>query len=150
SLSFWLSANGPDSCRIDAPVPAGTAPISARFLKQGAFALFAKLEEQENEMKRFALLAGTVLLVSGISAMPASAACNGDASTETVLGAGSGAAVGGLASHSLGGAVVGGVAGGVIGNAIGHSNNRNDCRREAYREDRERYRDRGGEYRGHD
>ena len=87
-------------------------------------------------MKRFALVCGTALLVSGLSVMPALAACNGDTSTETVLGAGSGAAVGGLASHSLAGAAIGGVAGGLIGNAIGHSNNRDDCRRQAYAEDR--------------
>ena len=81
-----------------------------------------------------ALIAGTI---------SASAACNGDASTETVLGAGSGAVVGGLASHSIVGAAVGGVAGGLIGNSIGHSNNRADCRRAAraheYRRERTDY-----------
>ena len=97
-------------------------------------------------MKRFALLCGTVLLVSGMSAMPAMAACNGDTSTETILGAGSGAAVGGLASHNLAGAAIGGVAGGLIGNAIGHSNNRDDCRRQAYEEDRGYYRERYRDY----
>ena len=92
-------------------------------------------------MTRLALFAGTAVLALGINAMPAAAACNGDASTETVLGAGSGAAVGGLASHSIAGAAIGGVAGGVIGNAIGHSNNREDCRREARAEERAYYRD---------
>jgi hypothetical protein len=100
------------------------------------------LKEQEADMTRLALFAGTALLAVSINAMPAVAACNGDTSTETVLGAGSGAAVGGLASHSLGGAVIGGVAGGVIGNAIGHNNNRHDCRRQARAEQRAYHRDR--------
>lgn len=82
-------------------------------------------------MKRLALIAAAVTLL-GAGTISASAACNGDTSTETALGAGSGALVGGLASHSIVGAVVGGVGGGLIGNAIGHSNNRADCRRAAY------------------
>ena len=98
-------------------------------------------------MTRFALLAGTAMLLSGLSAAPALAACNGDTSTETILGAGDGAAVGGLASHKLAGAAIGGVAGGLIGNAIGHSNNREDCRRQAYGEDRAYY---GNRYRNYD
>jgi hypothetical protein len=77
------------------------------------------------------IAAATVLMVT-VGSMSAFASCNGDASTETVLGAGSGALVGGLASHSIVGAAIGGMAGGVIGNAIGHSNNREDCRRDAY------------------
>ena len=79
--------------------------------------------------------AAAALLVAG--SVSAFAACNGDAGTETVLGAASGAAVGGLASHSVAGAAIGGVAGGVIGNAIGQSNNREDCRREAQYYDRQ-------------
>ncbi len=65
----------------------------------------------------------------------------------TVLGAGSGAWSGGLASHSIVsvGAAVGGVAGGLIGNSIGHSNNRSDCRRAERREYR-----REGYNRSHD
>jgi hypothetical protein len=93
-------------------------------------------------MVRLALFAGAAVFALSAATIPASAACNGDASTETVLGAGSGAAVGGLASHSIAGAAIGGVAGGLIGNAIGHSNNREDCRREAYYEDRQAYYDR--------
>jgi len=73
--------------------------------------------------------AAVIALAAGTGS--AYAACDGDTSTETLLGAGSGAAVGGLASHSLVGAAVGGVAGGLIGNSIGHSNNRADCRRAA-------------------
>jgi len=82
-------------------------------------------------MTRFAKISAAAAIVLAASTISASAACNGDASTETVLGAGSGALVGGLASHSVVGAAVGGVAGGLIGNSIGHSNNRADCRRAA-------------------
>jgi hypothetical protein len=77
------------------------------------------------------------LLLMGAGTVSANAACDGDASTETVLGAGSGALVGGLASHSIAGAAIGGVAGGLIGNSIGHSSNREDCRRDAYYRDQE-------------
>lgn len=82
-------------------------------------------------MKRLAKIAAAAVIVLGAGTVSAMAACNGDASTETVLGAGSGALVGGLASHSIVGAAVGGVAGGLIGNSIGHANNRADCRRAA-------------------
>jgi len=82
-------------------------------------------------MKRLPKFAIVTLIALGAGTVTASAACNGDASTETVLGAGSGALVGGLASHSVVGAAVGGVAGGLIGNSIGHANNRADCRRAA-------------------
>lgn len=89
-------------------------------------------------MKSFAKFAAAAVIALGASTVAANAACNGDASTETVLGAGSGALVGGLASHSIAGAAIGGVAGGLIGNAIGQSNNREDCRREAYYYNRDR------------
>ena len=82
-------------------------------------------------MTRFAKISAAAAIVLAAGTISASAACDGDASTETVLGAGSGALVGGLASHSIVGAAVGGVAGGLIGNSIGHSNNRADCRRAA-------------------
>src|SRR5262245_11683309 len=89
-------------------------------------------------MKTIAKISAAAVLMLGAATAttPALAACNRDASTETVLGAGSGALVGGLASHSIAGAAIGGVAGGLIGNSIGHANNREDCRREAeyYRE----------------
>lgn len=95
-------------------------------------------------MKRLAKIAAAAVIALGAGTVAASAACNGDTSTETVLGAGSGALVGGLASHSIVGAAVGGVAGGLIGNSIGHSNNRADCRRAAtyrhqYRSHRDAY-----------
>jgi hypothetical protein len=82
-------------------------------------------------MTRLAKIATAAVIALGAGTVSATAACDGDASTETVLGAGSGALVGGLASHSIVGAAVGGVAGGLIGNTIGHSNNRADCRRAA-------------------
>jgi len=84
-------------------------------------------------MNRLAKISAAAVMVLGIGTVSANAACNNDASTETVLGAGSGALVGGLASNSIGGALIGGVAGGLIGNTIGHSNNRADCRRAAQR-----------------
>jgi len=98
-------------------------------------------------MTRFAKISAVAMIALAAGTISASAACNNDASTETVLGAGSGALVGGLASHSIVGAAVGGVAGGLIGNTIGHSNNRADCRRaarvhderRAYRHDRDAY-----------
>ena len=82
-------------------------------------------------MNHLAKIAAAAVIALGAGTISANAACDNDASTETVLGAGSGALVGGLASHSLVGAAVGGVAGGLIGNTIGHSNNRADCRRAA-------------------
>jgi hypothetical protein len=94
-------------------------------------------------MNRLAKIAAAAAIALGAGTVSAYAACNGDASTETVLGAGSGALVGGLASHSLVGAAVGGVAGGLIGNSIGHSNNRADCRRSAERRANHREADRG-------
>jgi hypothetical protein len=92
-------------------------------------------------MKSFAKIAAAAVIALGAGTVAANAACNGDASTETVLGAGTGALAGGLASNSIAGAAIGGVAGGLIGNAIGQSNNREDCRREAYYYDRDRDRD---------
>lgn len=90
-------------------------------------------------MNTVAKIAAAAVIALGAGTVSASAACNGDTGTETVLGAGSGALVGGLASHSIAGAAIGGVAGGLIGNAIGQSNNREDCRREAYYYDRHYY-----------
>ncbi|NLR99368.1 glycine zipper 2TM domain-containing protein [Rhizobium sp. P38BS-XIX] len=42
----------------------------------------------------------------------------------TAIGAGTGALIGGVATHSWGGAAVGAVAGGVVGNLIGRSEDR--------------------------
>jgi len=90
-------------------------------------------------MRSFAKMTAAAVIALGAGTASAMAACNGDTSTETVLGAASGATVGGLASHSVAGAAIGGIAGGLIGNAIGSSNNREDCRREAYYYDQDRY-----------
>jgi outer membrane lipoprotein SlyB len=91
-------------------------------------------------MKCSAKIAAVAAISLVAGTISASAACNGDASTETFLGAGSGALVGGLASHSIVGAAIGGVAGGLIGNSIGHANNRADCRRaRAYRREHAAY-----------
>ena len=91
-------------------------------------------------MKTMLKIAAASVMLIAAGTLSANAACNGDASTETVLGAGSGALVGGLATHSIAGAAIGGVAGGLIGNSIGQSNNREDCRRDAYYDrDREAY-----------
>ena len=98
-----------------------------------------------NTVAKIAASAVIALGALGAGTISASAACDGDTSTETVLGAGSGAVVGGLASHSIAGAAIGGVAGGLIGNSIGHANNREDCRRDAYY-DRERHAERDHDY----
>ena len=58
-------------------------------------------------MTRFAKISAAAAIALVAGTISASAACNSDASTETVLGAGSGALVGGLASHSIVGAAVG-------------------------------------------
>src|SRR4051812_13892744 len=58
---------------------------------------------QENQMRSFAKIAAAAAIALGAGTASAYAACNGDTSTETVLGAASGATVGGLASHSVAG-----------------------------------------------
>jgi uncharacterized protein YcfJ len=79
-------------------------------------------------MKHMAKFAAVALIAFGAGVTPAFAdACSGHShDTGTILGAGGGALIGGLASHSVVGAVVGGVAGGFAGNAIARSN---DCNR---------------------
>jgi len=98
-------------------------------------------------MRSLTRIAAAAVVVLAAGTASAYAACNGDTGTETVLGAASGATVGGLASHSIAGAAIGGVAGGLIGNAIGQSNNREDCRRDAYYYDRDRQMAENGTYR---
>jgi hypothetical protein len=88
----------------------------------------------EDEMKRITKIAAAGLIMLGAGTMTASAdSCSGHShDSATALGAGGGALIGGLASHSIVGAVVGGVAGGFAGNAIARSN---DCRhRYSYRD----------------
>ena len=77
-------------------------------------------------MKHFAKLAAVCTIALAASTVGAAAdACSGRShDTGTALGAGGGALIGGLASHSIAGAVVGGVAGGFAGNAIARSE---DC-----------------------
>src|SRR3984957_7495111 len=86
------------------------------------------------DMKHIAKLAAAAALILGGGTLSAAAdSCSGHShDTSTALGAGGGALIGGLASHSIVGAVVGGVAGGFAGNAIARSN---DCRhRYSYRD----------------
>lgn len=84
-------------------------------------------------MKRITTLAAVAMLALAAGTISASADnCSGrDHRPGTVLGAGGGALVGGLASHSVAGAVVCGVAGGLVGNAISRSEdwNRHELRR---------------------
>ena len=91
-------------------------------------------------MQRFAKIAAACVVALGASTIAASADnCSGHShDTGTALGAGGGALIGGLASHSVVGAVVGGVAGGFAGNAIARSE---DCRHARHRYS---YRDRDG------
>jgi hypothetical protein len=86
-------------------------------------------------MKKFARIAGAALALTFAGASGAFADdCTGhDHDTGTILGGVGGAAIGGLASHSIVGAVVGGVVGGVAGNAIDRSQ---DCAHEQAREER--------------
>ena len=78
-------------------------------------------------------LAASVVALSMGNVAAYADACSGHShDSATALGAGGGALIGGLASHSIVGAVVGGVAGGFAGNAIARSN---DCRhRYSYRD----------------
>ena len=97
-------------------------------------------------MKHFAKFAAACAITLTASTIGAAAdACSGRShDTGTALGAGGGALIGGLASHSVAGAVVGGVAGGFAGNAIARSE---DCNRRTphYRHrDRDYYVDRDG------
>ena len=86
-------------------------------------------------MKRIAEIAAIAVIALGAGTTGAMAdACSGRShDTGTALGAGGGALIGGLASHSLAGAVVGGVAGGFAGNAIARNQDCNDRDRARYR-----------------
>jgi len=82
---------------------------------------------------------GSFALIAGTAGAFADACSGHSHDTGTILGAGGGALIGGLASHSVVGAVVGGVAGGFAGNAIARSS---DCDHHARH--RYSYRDRHG------
>lgn len=92
-------------------------------------------------MRHLALMvaAASLAIVAGTGSAIADDCSGRDHTTGTVVGAGGGALIGGLATHSVVGAVVGGVVGGLAGNAISRSN---DCERQdernAYHEDRDR------------
>jgi len=93
-------------------------------------------------MKHLALMtaAASFALIAGPGSAVADDCSGRDHTTGTVVGAGGGALIGGLAPRSVGGAVVGGVVGGLAGNAIARSN---DCERQderTGREDRDRQR----------
>ncbi|MBB6485509.1 uncharacterized protein YcfJ [Rhizobium lusitanum] len=62
-------------------------------------------------------------IIAAIALVGALASCT---ATEkgTAIGAGTGALIGGVATHSWGGAAVGAVAGGLVGNLIGQSEDR--------------------------
>jgi hypothetical protein len=79
-------------------------------------------------MRSFGRIVAAAALLTGLGLGSAYAdACSGRShDTGTAVGAVGGAAIGGLASHSVVGAVVGGVAGGLAGNAIARSS---DCNR---------------------
>jgi uncharacterized protein YcfJ len=88
-------------------------------------------------MKKLVLIAGACLSLTFAGANVAWADdCSGRShDTGTALGAVGGAAIGGLASHSVGGAVAGGVVGGLAGNAIDRGQ---DCSKQAENNDRAR------------
>jgi len=89
-------------------------------------------------MKRFAKTAAICVLALGAGTISATADnCSGHShDTGTALGAGGGALIGGLATHSIAGAVVGGVAGGFAGNAIARSD---DCNHRSRHRERDSY-----------
>ena len=78
--------------------------------------------------------ASALLSIAGTGTALADDCSGHDHDTGTALGAVGGAAIGGLASHSIVGAVVGGVVGGVAGNAIARSD---DCAKAERRADAE-------------
>jgi uncharacterized protein YcfJ len=92
-------------------------------------------------MKRFALIAAAAAIALGAGVLPAAAdSCSGHShDTGSAIGAGGGALIGGLATHSIAGAVVGGVAGGFAGNAIARSEDCNHHSRRHYRRERDSY-----------
>jgi uncharacterized protein YcfJ len=90
-------------------------------------------------MNRFALIAAAsaFLTIGGTGAAFADDCSGHSHDSGTAVGAVGGAAIGGLASHSIVGAVVGGVVGGVAGNAIARDQDCND--HQAREDDRARH-----------
>jgi uncharacterized protein YcfJ len=99
-------------------------------------------------MKHFAMLAAasTFLAIAGAGAASADECSGRSHDTGTVLGAAGGAAIGGLASHSVGGAVIGGVAGGLAGNAIARDQDCAKTEQRAEERAQDRAEDRGQAY----
>src|SRR5258705_772876 len=93
-------SHGAMRCRIDAPLRRGTGPVRFRFLQDGGPKLRPYGTTGDGTMKNFAKIAAMAALALGAATVSAQAAFDRDASTETVLGAGAGALVGRLASHS--------------------------------------------------
>jgi hypothetical protein len=88
------------------------------------------------DMNRFALIAtaAAALTFAGTGAALADDCTGHSHDTGTAVGAVAGAAIGGIASHSIVGAVAGAVVGGVAGNAIDRDQ---DCAKQAERENRD-------------
>ncbi len=93
-------------------------------------------------MKKLAIQLAAATFALSVGTFGAAAdQCSGHShDTGTALGAGGGALVGGLATHSVGGAVVGGVAGAFAGNAIARNEDCNHPRRARDRDDRDHHR----------
>lgn len=89
-------------------------------------------------LKQTAAMLVAAAIVLGATTVAAMAnSCSGHShQTGTVLGAGGGAIIGGVATHSVVGAVGGAVLGGLAGNAIARSN---DCDRHYSRRYRHRH-----------
>lgn len=79
-------------------------------------------------MKKLLIVAATGLLLAGCSEYSRSDRALGGG----LIGAGAGAAVGGIATHSAGGALVGGVLGGAAGAIIGSETTPRACTRRYY------------------
>jgi hypothetical protein len=118
--------------------------LSERFLTGSVLLSCSRPNKaKEEDMKRFAKIAAVCALALSAGTLSAAADdCSGHShDTGTALGAGGGALIGGLASHSVVGAVVGGVAGGFAGNAIARSG---DCNHRSRHRERDSYLDRDG------
>lgn len=81
-----------------------------------------------------AMIVAAVIVLGATTVAALADSCSGhNHTTGTVLGAGGGAIIGGVATHSAVGAVGGAVLGGLAGNAIARSNDCNRHSRHHYR-----------------
>lgn len=96
-------------------------------------------------MRKIAIAAAamTFPLFAGAGAAMADGCSGHDHDTGTIVGAAGGAAIVGLATHSIAGAVIGGVVGGVAGNAVARNEDCDHQTREENREDRQQAYDAG-------